>query len=85
MYSSRFSNVATNEGTVDGSSTIVLPRSSGKLILTNDSSIKPLGVQLKPGSDSLTLKPTETLTVRYRTSTIVLTGVSVNYRVWAFS
>ncbi len=85
MHSTRFANTFTEEGTVDGSSTIALPRSSGKIIVTNDSSTKSLTVRLKAGGSPLTLKPTETLTLYYRTLVVVLTGTAVPYRLWVFS
>lgn len=85
MYAARFANVFTDEGTVSGSTTISLPHTSGKIIVTNDSSTKNLGVQLKTGANSLTLKPTETLTLYYRTLEVLLTGSSVPYRLWVFS
>lgn len=85
MHSTRFANVFTNEGSVSGSSTISLPRSSGKIIVTNDSSTKSMGVRLKAGGSVLTLKPTETLTLYYRTTEMVLSGSSVPYRLWVFS
>ena len=76
MHSTRFANTFTDEGSVSGSTTIALPRSSGKIIVTNDSSTKDLGVRLKAGGSELTLKPTETLTLYYRTLEMVLSGNS---------
>lgn len=85
MHSTRFANVFTNEGSVSGALTISLPRSSGKIIVTNDSATKDMGVRLKAGGNELTLKPTETLTLYYRTTEMVLSGSSVPYRLWVFS
>ncbi len=86
MHSTRFANVFTNEGAVSGTSTITLPFSSGKIIITNDSANKDLTVRLKTGANALTLKPTETLTLYYRTLEVVLAGsASVPYRLWVFS
>lgn len=85
MHSTRFANAFADEGTVSGSTTIALPRSSGKIIVTNDSSTKDLSVRLKDGGSVLTLKPTETLTLYYRTLEMVLSGNSVPYRLWVFS
>lgn len=85
MYSTRYANTFTDEDTVSGSSTVSLPRSSGKIVLTNDSATQDLTVQFKTGADALTLKPTESLDVYYRTREVLLAGTSVPYRLWVFS
>lgn len=78
-----FANVETTEATIT-SANVNFSRQSAKLIITNDSASEDLTVQMKPGVDPLTLKPTETLTLHYRTRQLVLTGNSVPVRVWAF-
>ena len=85
MHSTRWANTFTKEGTLGGVETIALPRTSGKIIVTNDSGSKDLSVRLKAGGDALTLRPTETITLYYRTSGVVLQGNSVPYRLWVFS
>ncbi len=85
MHSTRFANTFTREGSVDGVETINLARTSGKMIITNDHSTKNLTVRLKTGGNILTLKGTETITLYYRTSEVVLQGKSVPYRLWVFS
>ena len=79
-----FANIETNEGTVAASANVSFSRQSAKLIVTNDSATKDLIVKMKPTTDGLTLKPTETLTIHYRTRQIALIGSNVDYRVWAF-
>lgn len=75
-------NLWTSEGTVSGSSVIQFPWRSRRLTLTNDSSSASLAVVL--GGATLTLKPTESLSVKFWGTTVSLTGIGVPYRLWVF-
>lgn len=52
------------------------------MTLTNDSASGNLAVVL--GGATLTLKPTESLSVKFWGTTVTLTGTSVPYRLWIF-
>lgn len=60
----RVANLHSDEGTVFGTKTVTFPWASAKIIATNDSGTTDLGIQI--GANTLTLKPTETVTVWLR-------------------
>lgn len=80
----RLANVETHESTCPGLETVNLARRSAKLMITNDSATTDLRVTLQ-GTEHITLKPTETITLPFRTQTIDLLGANVPYRIWSFS
>jgi hypothetical protein len=76
-------NLYTDEGTVNGSKTVTFPWRSRRLSITNDSSSNDLTVTM--GNTPLTLKPTESLSVKWwGTSLRLSSSGSVAYRVWVF-
>ena len=84
-------NTKGYSGTVNSSgSTITFPSRSRRLIITNDSGIVSLTVDLKSGSgNTIELKPDETLNIDdYWTKAVDLTcaasGQTCPYRVWWF-
>lgn len=79
-----YANISVDEGTVSTSANVSIPWLTSKLIVTNDSATEDLTVKLKTSSDGITLKPEETLTVKYRTRKLALLGSNVPFRVWAF-
>lgn len=76
-------NLYTDEGTVNGSKTVTFPWRSRRLTVTNDSSSNDVSVIL--GNTALTLKPTESLSVKWwGTGLRLQSSGSVAYRVWVF-
>ena len=82
MGNSVLAAVWTSEGTVNGTSAIQFPWRSRRMTLTNDSASANLTVVL--GGATLTLKPTESLSVKFWGTAVTLTGTSVPYRLWIF-
>jgi len=75
-------NTFTAEGSVSGSPVrINLPWQSRQIVLSNDSSSNNLSVTL--GGGTLTLRPTETLSVNIWVRYVTLNGTAA-YRFWAF-
>ena len=82
-----YSNLESFESTVTSTNTHTLSIYSRKIVIVNDSNTKEL-VFYPQGIDSgnsMTLKPTETITLdRFRSLTISVTGSNVPYRIWVF-
>lgn len=79
-------NTYTSEGSVGTSgTTITLPWNSRQVVIINDSSSINLTVQLGGGS-TMTLKPTETVSINIHVSTVTLASASstVAYRLWVY-
>lgn len=74
-------NIYTDEATVNGTVDITFPYRSRQLVIINDSSSNNLTVTI--GSNTLTLKPTETASLHIWVTGVTLAGTSVPYRVWA--
>lgn len=75
-------NLFPAEGTLAGSPVaITFPWSSRQVVVTNDSTINTMTVTIGP--NSLSLKPTETLTANIQLSSVTINGTGA-YRVWAF-
>jgi hypothetical protein len=75
-------NFWSDEGTVSGTKLVVFPWRSRRISITNDSSSASMTVAL--GGNTFTLKPTESLSVKFLATSTTLTGSGVAYRVWAF-
>jgi hypothetical protein len=76
-------NLYADEGTVNGSKSVTFPWRSRRLTVTNDSSSNDLTVTL--GNASLTLRPTESLSVKWWGTGLRLNSSgSVSYRIWVF-
>jgi hypothetical protein len=83
VYGSVLANIYTAEGSVNGSVVVTFPWRPRKTIVTNDSSLTDMVVTIK--GTSLTLKPTETLTLLLIISDLTITtSALVSYRVWGF-
>ena len=78
-------NTYTSEGTISGVTTLSLPWKSRQVVIINDSSSINLTVQLGGGS-TMTLKPTETVSINIIINSATLTPASgsVAYRFWAY-
>jgi len=75
-------NTYVSEGSVSGSpATIMLPWRSRQIVVSNDSSSNNLSVTF--GGATLTLKPTETLSVNVWVDFVTFNGTAA-YRLWAF-
>jgi len=75
-------NFWADEGTVSGTKTVRFPWRSRRMTVTNDSSSASMTVSLS--GNSFTLKPTESLSVKYWATEVTLQGSGVAYRVWIF-
>jgi hypothetical protein len=82
MSSEVLANLYVSEATLTGSpSTITFPWRARRVIVTNDSTLNSLSVTIS--GQTLTLKPTETLTANIHVSSLIVNG-TLPYRVWAF-
>lgn len=79
-------NTYTSEGSVGTSgSTLTLPWNSRQVVVINDSSSINLSVTLGSG-DTMTLHPTETLSINIIVGRVTLAAASstVAYRLWVY-
>lgn len=82
MSSEVLANLYTSEDTLAGTPVILtFPWRARRIIVTNDSTLNALTVIIT--GQSLTLKPTETLTANIHISRLSIDGTG-DYRVWAF-
>ena len=82
MSSEVLANLYTSEDTLAGDPVILtFPWRARRIIVTNDSTINALSVTI--AGQTLTLKPTETLTANLHISVLGIDGTG-DYRVWAF-
>ncbi len=84
MSSGGLANLEAFEGTVTEETTIALKRYSRKLVITNDHGTQVMTYKFNTSETAATLKGTETLSMGFRTKTIIINGSSVPYRIWSF-
>ena len=77
-------NFEALEGTVTTETTLTLTRKSRKLIITNDHPTADLTYKFNSSETAGTLKGTESLSMYFTGSQIILNGTNVPYRVWVF-
>ena len=77
-------NLESLEGTVTTETTLTLTRKSRKIVITNDHQSNDLSYKFNASETYGTLKPTETLSMFFTASTIIINGTSVPYRIWVF-
>ena len=82
MGNSVLANLWASEGTVSGTAVVTFPWRSRRLTITNDSASANLTVTM--GGGTFTLKPTESLSVKFWGTAVSLAGASVPYRLWIF-
>jgi len=82
------SDVHTNfeslEGTVTTPTTLTLTRRSRHIVITNDHASADLNYKFNASETNGTVKAGESLSLYFRTSTIIIDGSSVPYRIWVF-
>ena len=81
--STECANFYSSEDTFTGEETLTLPATSRELIITNNSGSSDLEVQFYTSMTPLTLEPTETLSITFKTKTIILSGTNIPYKVWS--
>ena len=81
-----FVNLEADEDTVNGENTFSLSNTSGHITITNDDPAQDLEYKFNavdPGW--CTLKPNESISMEFSTMEVLVKGVNVPYRIWAFS
>jgi hypothetical protein len=76
-------NLDSREGTLDGEIEITLNFPMYRFTIINDSSSKDLQFKFNSSENYATLKPTETISLEFKSNTVWLSASGVNYRVWA--
>jgi len=82
MGNNVFANFISEEGTVNGTSTINLTIKSRRVTLTNDSTTAALQFKFNAGEDYATLNPAETVSMEFTSRNVYLSGTAVPYRLW---
>ena len=82
--SSVYANFESLEGTVTTETTLTLTRRSRHIVITNDHASNDLSYKFNSSETSGTVKSGESLSLYFRTSTIIIDGTSVPYRIWVF-
>lgn len=80
-----YSNMESLEGTVTTETTLTLTRKSRFITITNDHLSNDLTHKFNSTETVATIKPQETVEVRFNTNTIIINGTSVPYRIWVYS
>jgi len=70
----RFSSFESFEATLNGEKTISFTRKSRKVVITNDSPKRDLLFKFSSAEDFGTLKPTESVTLSFRTGQVFLSA-----------
>ena len=81
MVDGIYANLLSDEGTVSGTTTVTLGLKAARITITNDSATKVLGFKFHTSESYATLKPTETISLQFRTKVIYLSGDGVMYRI----
>lgn len=79
-----YANLEATEGNTNNIQSIILARKSCKIILINDSSSSDLKYRFNESENWATLKPTEILSMYFRTRTIYLQGTNIPFRFWSY-
>lgn len=81
-----YANFESLEGTSTGSEqTLTLVRRSRHIVISNDHATEDLSYKFNSSETSGTVKAGESLSLYFRTSTIIINGTSVPYRIWIYS
>lgn len=81
-----FALLEASEDTVDGEFTFNLGRTSAHVTVTNDHDSEDLQYKFSPTAPIwCTLKPHETISMEFSTTTVLVKGTNIPYRIWAFS
>ena len=80
-----YANFESLEGTSTGSEqTLTLTRRSRHVVITNDHATEDLTWKLNASETAGTVKAGESFSAYFRTSTLIINGTSVPYRIWVF-
>ena len=79
-----YANFESLEGTVTTPTTLTLKRRSRHIVITNDHASEDLSFKFNSTEDFGTVKKGESTSLYFRTSTIIIDGTSVPYRIWIF-
>lgn len=77
-----YANFESLEGTVTTPTTLTLARRSRHIVITNDHASGDLSFKFNASETAGTIKAGESYSVYFRTSTIIIDGSSVPYRIW---
>jgi len=77
-------NLESLEGTVTTATTLTLTRKSRKIIITNDHPTADLTYKFNSSETVATLHGTETISLYFTASQIIINGTNVPYRIWVF-
>ena len=81
-----FVNLEASESSVNGEFTFNLSRLSGHVTITNDDPVQDLEYKFDAASPSwCTLRTGESISMEFSTTTVLVKGTNVAYRIWAFS
>ena len=83
-YSGVLANFEPLEGTVTTETTLTLNRRSRHIVITNDHASNDLSYKFNSSESFGTVKSGESLSLYFRTSTIIIDGTSVPYRIWVY-
>ena len=79
-----YANFESLEGTVTEPTTLTLTRRSRHIVVTNDHATEDLSYKFNSSETNGTVKAGESFSLYFRTSTIIIDGTSVPYRIWIF-
>jgi hypothetical protein len=80
-----YANFESLEGTSTGSEqTLTLTRRSRHIVITNDHATEDLTFKFNASETEGTVKAGESLSTYFRSSTIIINGTSVPYRIWIY-
>jgi len=77
-------NLESLEGTVTTETTLTLVRKSRKIVITNDHPTANLTYKFNSSETVATLKGTESLSILFTASQIIINGNNVPYRIWVY-
>ena len=79
-----YANFEAIEGTVSTPTTLTFKRRSRLMVITNDHASNDMTYKFSSSETVGTIKATESLSLYFRTSTIIIDGTSVPYRIWVY-
>ena len=79
-----YANFESLEGTVTTATTLTLTRRSCHIVITNDHATEDLSYKFNSSETNGTVKPGESFSVYFRTSTNIINGTSVTYSILVF-
>jgi len=77
-------NFEALEGTATTETTLTLTRKSRKIVITNDHPTEDLTYKFNSSETAGTIKGTESLSMYFTASQIIINGTNVPYRIWVY-